>query len=60
MGFDGFLGILQLGVVSETSNIAHVTLAVHTFAGKKEFFKLVQYFFLFRNTYIHSSFIGTF
>ena len=48
--FDGFSGFLQLGVVGETSNIAHVTFTSHTFAGKKEFFKSVQYFFLFRNT----------
>ena len=52
--FDGFWGFLQLGVVGETSNIAHVTLAVHTFAGKKEFFKSAQYFFLFRITYKHT------
>ena len=36
--FYGFSGFLQLGVVDETSDIAHVTLAVHTFSGKKEFF----------------------
>ena len=52
--FYGFSGFLQLGVVGETSNIAHVTLAVHTFAGKKEFFKSAQYFFLFRITYTHT------
>ena len=46
-GFYGFLGFLQLGVVGETSNIAQVTLAVHTFAGKKEFFKSAQYFLHF-------------
>ena len=33
--FDGLLGFLQLGVVLETSNIAHVTPRVHTFLGKK-------------------------
>ena len=54
MIFYGFWGFLQLGVVGETSNIAHVTLAVHTFAGKKEFFKSAQYFFLFRITYTHT------
>ena len=48
--FDGFWGFLQLGVVGETSNIAHVTLAVHTFAGKKEFFKSAQYFSLLSGT----------
>ena len=52
--FDGFWDFLQLVVVGETSNIAHVTLAVHTFAGKKEFLKSVQYFFLFRITYTHT------
>merc|ERR1712112_679730 len=52
--FDGFSGFLQLGVVGETSNIAHVTHTVDTFAGKKEFLKLVQYFFLFRITHIHT------
>ena len=44
--FYGFWGFLQLGVEGETSNIAYVTLAVHTFAGKKEFFKSAQYFSL--------------
>ena len=52
--FDGFWGFLQLGVVSKTSNLAHITLTVHIFAGKKEFFKLVKYFFLFRITHIQT------
>ena len=54
MFFYGFSGFLQLGVVGETSNIAHVTHTVDTFAGKKEFLKLVQYFFLFRITNTHT------
>ena len=33
--FDGLSGFLQLGVVFETSNIAHVTLWVHNFQEKK-------------------------
>ena len=52
--FDGLSGFLQLGVVLETSNIAHVTPRVHTFLGKKEFFKSVENFFLFGYTYIHT------
>ena len=43
--FDGLSGFLQLGIVLETSNIAHVTPRVHTFLGKKEFFKSVENFF---------------
>ena len=52
--FDGLSGFLQLGVVLETSNIAHVTPRVHTFLGKKEFFKSVENFFLFGYTNIHT------
>ena len=52
--FDGFWGLLQLGVVGETSNMAHITLAVHTFTGKKEFFKSAQYFSLLGVTNRHT------
>ena len=52
--FDGLLGFLQLGVVLETSNIAHFTPRVHTFLGKKEFFKSVENFFLFGYTNTHT------
>merc|ERR1712112_624480 len=38
--FDGLSGFLQLGVVLETSNIAHATPGVHTFLGKKKFFQI--------------------
>merc|ERR1712112_585979 len=38
--FDGLSGFLQLGVVLETSNIAHVTSGVHTFLGKKRIFQI--------------------
>ena len=36
--FDGLSGFLQLGVVLETSNIAHVSPWVHTFLAKKDVF----------------------
>merc|ERR1712112_345129 len=52
--FDGLLGFLQLGVMLETSNIAHDTPRVHTFLGKKEIFKSVENFFLFGYTYTHT------
>jgi len=52
--FYGFWGFLQLGVEGETSNIAYVTLAVHTFAGKKEFFKSAQYFSLLSGTTVQT------
>ena len=52
--FGGFWGFLQLGVVGATPNIVYVTFAVHTFAGKKEFFKSVQYFFFELQTYTHT------
>ena len=54
--FDGLSGFLQLGVVLETSNIAHVTPRVHTFLGKKEFFKSVEnFFYLDTRTYTHTN-----
>ena len=53
--FDSLSGFLQLSVVLETSNIAHVTPWVHTFLGKKEFFKSVENFFLFGYTYKHTN-----
>ena len=51
--FDGFSGFLQLGVVGETSNIAYVTFAVHTFAGKKRIFQIGSVLF-FRISHIHT------
>ena len=38
--FDGLSGFLQLDVVLETSNIAHVTPWVHTFLYKKIIFQI--------------------